>query len=345
MLNYILTAFIPILTIFIGGGKTKESDNAENLFSKDYTSVLKGICCIIVVMVHIREGYTNPLQDAIGSFAYVCVTLFFMISAYGMQFSVESKVDYLKHFWRNRLLALLIPCFLINIFAFVLFALLDNNFTFKHLWYINDYVLVLLEYCLWFYIVMQLKKVIPISKSWIVDALLCIGIILSSLISFFFSKDTTWSNLLGWRCERIGLIWGLLYYRLKPCVDQWLTRNRMQKIIIYTFWAFTLGVLYLKFKTVYFGGEYLLKIILGLSIILWILLLTVKKQFGNKISLWLGRISYEVYLLHTIVMLAIIKVIPSLSSGIFILMTYILTMLISTGLNWCSNKIVKMLRV
>ena len=112
MLNYILTAIIPVLTIFMGV-KAKEGNNTEDLFSRDYTSVLKGLCCIIVVMVHIRDGYTNSLQDAIGSFAYVCVTLFFMISAYGMQLSVESKADYLNHFWRNRLLALLIPKYFI----------------------------------------------------------------------------------------------------------------------------------------------------------------------------------------------------------------------------------------
>ena len=91
-----------------GGYGSLRRNDAEDLFSKDYTTVLKGICCIIVVMVHVKDGFQNPLQDAIGSFGFVCVTLFFMVSAYGMQLSVEHKADYLRHFWRNRLLSLLV---------------------------------------------------------------------------------------------------------------------------------------------------------------------------------------------------------------------------------------------
>ena len=118
MLNYVLTLIVPLIAIILGTINGKKKEDAQDLFSKDYTSVLKGICCIIVVMVHIRDGYMNPLQEAIGSFGYICVTLFFMISGYGMQLSFEKKTDYLHHFWRNRLLALLVPCFLINVFSF-----------------------------------------------------------------------------------------------------------------------------------------------------------------------------------------------------------------------------------
>lgn len=344
MLNYILTLIVPFIAIILGGAvNVKKKDDAQDLFSKDYTSVLKGICCIIVVMVHIRDGYTNPVQDAIGSFGYICVTLFFMISAYGMQLSFEKKNDYLHHFWRNRLLALLVPCFLINVFAFVLFGILDGAFAFRSLWYINDYVLVLLQYCVWFYLVMKLKRAFAISNK-VSDMMLIIGVIMSSLIAFFFADRGT-SNLLGWRCERFGLIYGLLLFRFNRSIKEWLIQNRLSKIILFTILSVIIGLLYLRWKNVFFWGEYLLKIILGATIIVWILLLSVKRQFGNKISFWLGRISYEVYLLHTAIMLAIIKVVPDLSSGVFILATYLLTLVFATGINWCSATIVKKLRV
>lgn len=345
MINYILTILIPLLTLFFGGYKNLKKDNVEDLFSKDYTSVLKGICCIIVVMVHIKDGYTNALQDAIGSFAYVCVTLFFMISAYGMQLSAERKKNYLNHFWRNRLLALLIPCFLINIFTFVLFIFLDNQFSFKQLWYINNYVLVLLEYCLWFYIVMRLKNHFTISKDWIVDIMLIIGVLFSSFLSFGVSENSSWSNFFSWSCERYGLIWGVLFYRYNSYFKQFLIRNRFPKILLFTFLCVIFGIMYLYLKSVVFWGEYFLKILLGLVIIIWMLLLTVMRQFGNRFSFWLGRISYEVYLLHSIVMYAIIHVISDLSSGVFILMTYVLTLLVSTGINMCANAMIKKLRV
>lgn len=90
-----------------------------NLFDKSYTRVLKGACCIIVILVHVPVTHGNKLQDAIGSFGYVAVTIFFMISAYGMYFSKQKKTDYLRHFWRNRLSSLLIPMLLINIANFL----------------------------------------------------------------------------------------------------------------------------------------------------------------------------------------------------------------------------------
>ena len=114
--TYLLTLLAPL----VWGGNSWLSSKPGNghFFSKDYTTVLKGLCCLIVIYVHVKEPHGNILQNAIGSFAYVCVTLFFMVSSYGMMVSIEHKRDYLQHFWRNRLLALLIPMILINIVNF-----------------------------------------------------------------------------------------------------------------------------------------------------------------------------------------------------------------------------------
>ena len=50
--------------------------------------------------------FTNPIQDIIGSFAYVGVFAFFMISSFGCRTSVEKNPNYLNGFWRKRILAL-----------------------------------------------------------------------------------------------------------------------------------------------------------------------------------------------------------------------------------------------
>lgn len=114
MIDYILTALIPIALALVALWKSEKVEKQVFFMGKDYTTVLKGLCCIIVIMVHFHAAHVNKLQDAIGSFAYVCVTLFFLMSAYGMSLSRDRKSDYLKHFWRNRLAALLVPQILIN---------------------------------------------------------------------------------------------------------------------------------------------------------------------------------------------------------------------------------------
>jgi len=95
-------------------------DKDALFFSKDYTDVFKGLCCLIVIYVHVKPERGNMLQDAIGSFAYVAVTFFFLVSAYGMLYGLKKKNDYLEKFWRNRLVSLLMPCFLVNVVGFIL---------------------------------------------------------------------------------------------------------------------------------------------------------------------------------------------------------------------------------
>jgi len=76
MTNYLLTALIPIVLLSVLLYGSKGAGNQNGFMSKEYTTIVKAACCIIVILVHIPEAYTNRLQDAMGSFAYVCVTLF-----------------------------------------------------------------------------------------------------------------------------------------------------------------------------------------------------------------------------------------------------------------------------
>ena len=344
MIDYLLTSFFLLISV-IGGGKSKAVNHADDLFSKDYTTVLKGICCIVVVMVHVKGAYQNALQDTIGSFAFVCVTLFFMVSAYGMQQSVERKSNYLQHFWRNRLLALLTPCLLINVCFYLINKLIGRDVSIDTLAYIDNYVVVLLGYCIWFYLVIKSKEWLGIRKVWVTDLLLVIGVAISSIYSYLSATSGVVSAEMNWCYERWGLIWGVLIYRFFPIIKAWTINQRVKKFIFFSLLALITGLLYLKFKEAYFSGEYLLKIFLGAVIIVWMLLLTVKRKYGNRLSLYLGNISYEVYLSHRMVMSLLVFLVPQQSSGLFIFSTYLVTILFSMGVHAVSSRLVKRWRV
>ena len=129
----------------------------RNFFDLQDTTVLKGIFCIIVVLVHVPVGYQNPIQDAVGSFAYIGVTFFFMTSSFGLMYSIEHKKGYIKRFWQNRLPTLLIPALLCNAVGLVVKILGDVQITFWNVINIGAWVKVLLLYYLIFWIV----KIIP----------------------------------------------------------------------------------------------------------------------------------------------------------------------------------------
>lgn len=333
ILNYIFTLLIPLL----GGVLLLDNKiSQKEFFSKDYTNVLKGICCLIVIYVHFPEAQQNALQDAVGSFAYVAVTFFFMVSSYGMMVSIERKKTYLDTFWRNRLIALLVPVFLVNVLKVVLGGI--KGFFLSELWYINNYVMVLLEFCLLFYVVEKVKVKWFTDKVIFGDTLLIGGVILSSVYIYLFGDNV------GWCFERIGLVWGILLYRYFNKCAEWMNRYRWGKVVILCVVCLIMGGAYLKFKTIFFWGEYILKIILGVVIIAFLFTITSNRKFVNKVSFLLGDISYEVYLSHGVIMGVLAYYMPNLQSGWFIILTVIFTLAISTLIHRIGKPIVKKLR-
>lgn len=338
-----LLTLLPLL--FFGGMALVNCRKFEtNFFGKEYTTVLKGFCALFVVYVHFREPYTNSVQDALGSFGYVAVTIFFLISSYGMLYAMDRKKDYMKFFFRNRLSSLLIPCLLINCLAFLFHSYVAHAWVgLRVLYQINDYVLVLLQYCLFFYVVKYCERKWFPSNTVLSDAILLIGVSLSSLILYFFVFEDI-SSRSGWCFERMGLVWGILLYRYYDGFVMWMSRHRMVKIVVLSIVSLALGLLYLKYKSVFFWGEYLLKIILGISLILLCFVLTSKYRFDNKVNNWLGDISYEVYLLHGLVIYVLAMYCPDMKSELFIPLTFVVVLILGTIFHSIAKPIVNLLR-
>ena len=194
--NVFLTSLL-VLALFVSILWKSVPKEGPFSFDKNFTGVLKGASAIIVVFVHVPGVFQNSVQRMVMSFGFVAVTIFFMISAYGMQYSINrAGGKYLSHFWRNRLASLLIPCFLINLFGILFRACKGQDYSFvDSLISLPAYVWVLLQYCLIFFAVMycQLK--------WKLKPLIChvamvLAVVASSLCLYLFSPDA--ENLQKW---------------------------------------------------------------------------------------------------------------------------------------------------
>lgn len=341
-LTYLLTVLLPA----VGGGNSIIRSRIEkgHFFSKQYTDVFKGLCSLVVIYVHVSPERGNMLQDVIGSFAYVAVTFFFLVSAYGMLAGVEKKKDYLNNFWRNRLVSLLIPCLLINIVGYGLTWLGKGMPDLDILYRIDGYVLALLQWCVWFYIVEFCRKKWFAENKFLADFLLVAGVVLSSLCLYLF-VDAKVSAEAGWPFERMGLVWGVLLYRYFDDISRWMEQKKAAKVAVLMLLSAILGIGYLKFKMVYFWGAYLMKIVLGFVLLLLLFTVTSNRRFGDSVSYWLGRISYEVYLSHRIVLGFMALMLPvDFNSGAFLLIAVLTTLILSTGVHTISKPIVRALR-
>lgn len=344
MIDILTTALIPIILaaiILLPDAKEKNRNKERNeqtndFFSKDYTTALKGLAAIVVIFVHVPGNKGNVLQDAIGSFAYVAVTFFFLVSAYGMQLAAENNQGYLSSFWKNRLASLLIPMVLVNIACYIAKCLFSDTPELSMLIHLNNYVAVLLTYCLWFWVLEMIGNHFGLKKRTI-DIINISGVVLSSLV-VYFSATTS-----GWCFERIGLVWGLLLFRYFPAFLNWMRTNEKYKRIILLAVSLVLGVAYLKFKSVFFWGEYLLKIVLGIALLACLSLWSYRKNFGKRILLFLGGISYEIYLLHAFIMILLDEHF-NISSGWFMIITIASTIIIAYLINIVARPLVSMVK-
>lgn len=309
----------------------------SNPFSKDNMNIIKGIAAIIVVMVHFPDQYGNSLQNAIGSFAYISVTIFFMASAYGMEFSYQKNAAYLKTFWKNRLAALLIPMLVVNVLGAIYEDVETGRFMPESIVALNHYVFILLQYCLAFYIVHLLER----HFGWSIktsDIILLILIIGSSILIYSFASGSDWCY------ERMGLAWGILLFRYREAVEKIMSGKYLLRTACAIVMAGVLGVAYLKFKTVPFWGEYLLKIGLGVVLVWCAFAVTGRLKISNPVITILGKISYPIYLSHVIIMSFIAYFAPDISSGGFIGLTYVFTIIFSLLVERVTSPCIKYIR-
>lgn len=349
-MSLILTSLVPLaLTILLFAPPCKRKRliyndihnvSSQSIFDKVHSNVLKGFASIIVIFVHVPAAYGNGIQDAIGSFGYVAVTYFFMMSAYGMRRASIYNSQYITHFWRGRLAALLIPMFLCNVVYFRVDIISSDVLGVSKLYNFNGYVVVLLAYCLWFYAVLQITK--NRLSQFHIDWMLILGVVVSSIVCYVYMPGET-SNMKYWCFEQYGLVWGILLCRFEARFLSWIHNRRFLKVIVLILLGAVLGIGYLKFKAVPFWGEYVLKIVLGAELL--ILVFTLLDGFikENCVTRFLGNISYETYLLHG-VSFSLLAMVDNLQSGVFILLAVGCTLAMAVFVKFIATPLVKAIR-
>ena len=336
MLTYALMGLLVLGIAIITLWGVKYEPNKNSFMSIEDTTFLRGFWCIIVVLVHVPATYQNRIQDMLGSFAYIGVTFFFMISAYGLKWSFEHKPGYMDHFWRRRLPSILVPAFIANAFEVLMYGLNGTSFTALSFININNWIKVLLIYYFVFWAVYKLAPKL-IGGGW-QDVAMCLIVVIFSIVDYF----TDFKITSRWIVEPLGFAYGIIAANHAEEIKKWLRKGWIRNCVVLMLIAGLIGIAYLKFKPVQFWGDYLLKIALGISITAFMYVVIAKLKVGNKVNSFLGSISYEVYILHHGVF-ALLTVIfgTAINSGVFVLIAIIITIVMAFLLNRLCQPIVK----
>lgn len=306
------------------------------------TNGLKGFLSLGIVFHHLTHWVTTG--EEFSNFGYMgtyVVSVFFFLSGYGLYIQNERKEDYLDNFLSKRLSRILIPF----IFISSIYLIYRN---------INGQALTIT-----FFVDLFKKGSTVIYNGWFVDIIILMYVFF--YISFKMFSNRTISILINtilivvyivlairleygfwWYNSSLPFVLGLLWAKNKNSIDEILNKYYFIILVCITGllfishqYSFVLKKLHIVDSVSYGFAANIDNIIFTIFFILMVR----KIDFSNKYLLFLGKISFELYMIHGLVMSIFGKcfVTSRLNDVVFT----ILVAVTSITLAWIINSIVR----
>lgn len=267
---------------------------------RNVSDLIKFIACIMVALSHYGGYFLVTINSqnlfwklVAANFGYAGVALFFFLSGYGLAKSDQKSNRTFTSFFKRRISKVYIPAVLVSaiwlIFNLLLFGyanpnnlLCNQKYLLGVLWLFNDevmwFVRTILFLYLCFYIYTHISKLLVESRAFIL--LLLLAVLSTSLVAYLDLGDPI----------NVPLYWVGIFLVKYPRYYRWCLRLK------WVFWIILLVFI------IYFFWEKNNRILHGIInytiICLLILLFTYYRICVNKLPSWIGKFSYNLYLVH-----------------------------------------------
>ena len=316
--------------------------NKEYLNVKS-TSGLRGFLALGIIFHHI-----SPLVktgEEFSNFSYMgtyIVSIFFFLSAYGLYVQNESRENYLDNFLVKRLSKIIVPFFIISLiymfYRFVNGQLIDLNFfinLFKqgstiiyNGWFVDIIILMYIFFYLSFKF-FQNKFLSIVFNTIFIICYICLAIKLG--YNFWW-----YNSVLAFA---IGLIWA----KKQNKIDRFLEKYYFIVIVLVTVLLFVSHRYDILLKYLHIEDSYSYALAANLDNIIFtiyfIIVFLKKINFSNVYLNLIGRISFELYMIHGLVISMLAKIF--VSSRVNDVLFTLFVLIISLILAWIVNKIDK----
>ena len=316
--------------------------NKEYLNVKS-TSGLRGFLALGIIFHHI-----SPLVktgEEFSNFSYMgtyIVSIFFFLSAYGLYVQNESRENYLDNFLVKRLSKIIVPFFIISLiymfYRFVNGQLIDLNFfinLFKqgstiiyNGWFVDIIILMYIFFYLSFKF-FQNKFLSIVFNTIFIICYICLAIKLG--YNFWW-----YNSVLAFA---IGLIWA----KNQNKIDRFLEKYYFIVIVLVTVLLFVSHRYDILLKYLHIEDSYSYALAANLDNIIFtiyfIIVFLKKINFSNVSLNLIGRISFELYMIHGLVISMLAKIF--VSSRVNDVLFTLFVLIISLILAWIVNKIDK----
>lgn len=278
--------------VFLCSFQIKKVDLNSVAVKLDETACIKGICAVVIVLDHMGLQLSTPIVlKPFTMVGYLCVSIFFFFSGYGLWGGVSNKKGYLNNFLQKKMVKLLCPV----VFAKILYGVFFHS-KIMYSWYI--------------YVICGLYVLFYCSCKWLsrFDALKSIagGILLYQVGCFAFSVPVVWYRA----CWPFFV--GCLLYQFKDefdgiIINRWKNFMILDGVIFIL--AFLMAALADKFNIKPVELETLITVLFYIVSSIAFVLGVYGFTFGfsmtkvGKILRKAGNVSYEIYLIHGFVFL------------------------------------------
>lgn len=298
------------------------------------SKVLKGVLGVLIVFHHLQYGVELPYFHIFRHVGAPVVSVFFFLSGYGLMSSyIQKGMIYLNGFLKKRLWVIVKPFIIVTLFYLLLNYFdkgsLNSNILsdliFKGITPLpySWFVFTIILFYIYFYFVFSLKL---LNNKWKIISLVTLTFLYILIVRNILEYDRAW-----W-VSALGFPAGLIY-------------KYYQQVLIGIFTGIyrkILGILFFLTVCVCLiltQNEWLYTLVYALIPVIAILMISCFDFPKPKLLVFLGDISYEIYLLHGVwIVLLRGKYINITSDACYVLTVFLVTIVTSYLLNISLNK-------
>ena len=311
-MDYLLLIF-PIATFIVLFYKAKIAPLGtyiEDGWDYDTSRSLFGIAAVFIMHHHMTQcitgygwNYKGPIT-IFNSIGLLFTSIFFFFSGFGLMVSLSEKKDYMKTFLAHRLVSVLVPFFMTNVFYIPYCMLFTDRiqtvgefitsvtgFTLmnKNAWFVVEITFLYLA----FFVAEKLTKNRVVMVSILTVITVCIIFMSLSLgddttrVSGYWFKGAWWYNTTI--LFPVGLWFGLFKHRVMAFFKRFLIAIELISILVF-------GILLHEHLRIW--QPFYLDSIMCIAFVMILLGMVLKVRIGNPVLRFIGKISYELYLIH-----------------------------------------------
>lgn len=359
---------LPVLALIFGLKVSPKGEWQEDFLSLPISKGLLGICAVLIVLHHLSQ----QLAEAAGPMMFledigVCfVGMFFFFSGYGLYKSFQEKPDYLRGFLGKRLPSIVIP-FYVCTWIFVIEELaLKTSFSTgeliayitgwflinSHMWYLIEIAVLYIAFFLIFRFIKKDSTALLVMGIFV--ALMTVGSLLLGHGPFWFQGE--W-----WFNTSMLFVVGMVICRFEKPVAAFvkghyplmligmgiltsalgfLTKFMLDNVSYWSEYAYSDG-------RMAYGDKFLclsVQLPFVICFVLFMLTLTMKVQFKNKVMDFLGKISLELYLIHNLFLQLFASNVKINNSVCYVVIVLVCSIMAATIIHLLNQALIKLIK-